>query len=474
MRALRLLAFVVLLIAGHASANSPTTHFSAPSLATAVELRDALAAGSGAFAIVESLTTEIGPRLAGTEADGRAVEWAKARFGALGFDRVILQPVTIPVWQRRHERAALLAPYAQPLHLTTLGGSVGTGGEIEGEIVAFETLDALRAAPAGSLSGKIAFINARMQRFRDGRGYGPVVAARSDGASIASVAGAKALLIRSIGTDSRRFPHTGVMRYAEGTTPIAAAALSNPDADQLERLLALGKPVRVALDIDAGTDGVYTSFNVIGELVGRERPDEIVVIGAHLDSWDLGTGAVDDGAGIGITMAAGAKIAALPTRAKRSIRVVAFASEENGLLGARAYAEANRIDQHIIGAESDFGAGRIYALRAGVDPSHRAALDPIAAVLAPLGIALESSGGGAGPDIIPLTAKGMPWAQLAQDGTDYFDLHHTADDTLDKIDPLALDQQAAAYAVFAWLVAEMDGDFGRLPPTAPAAQRLRR
>jgi carboxypeptidase Q len=439
----------------------------------AAQLRDELHAGSGAFAIVESLTTEIGPRLAGTDADARAVSWAKAYFERLGYDRVWLEPVSFPVWRRGAERAEVLPPFAQPLAITALGGSIGSNGPLQAEIVEIEDYDALVALPPGSLDGKIAYVGYRMERERDGSGYGPAVRARSQGPSEAARRGAVALLIRSIGTDSHRFPHTGNMRYADDAARIPAAALSNPDADQLSRLLTRGEPVRVRLDIDVGFDGEYTSHNVIGEITGREAPDEIVVIGAHLDSWDLGTGAIDDGAGIGITMAAGAAIAALDERPRRSIRVIAFANEEQGLIGARAYAQDNAesMPRHVIGAESDFGAGRIHALRAGVSDASWPVIERIATLLAPLGIEAERDVGGPGPDIVPLHQAGMPWAQLAQDGTDYFDLHHTADDTLDKIDPLALDQQAAAYAAFAWLMAESSGDFR--PPVASDASGAR-
>jgi carboxypeptidase Q len=432
---------------------------------TAEQLRDQLHAGSGAFAIVESLTTEIGPRLAGTEADARAVAWAKATFERLGYDRVWLEPVTFPVWRRGSERAEVLPPFAQPLEITALGGSSGSNGPVEAEIVEIEDYDALLALAPGSLDGKIAYVGYRMERERDGSGYGPAVRARSMGASAAASRGAVALMIRSIGTSSHRFAHTGNMRYADDVPRIPAVALSSPDADQLSRLLTRGVPVRVRLDVDAGFDGEYTSHNVIGEITGREAPDDVVVIGAHLDSWDLGTGAIDDGAGIGITMAAGAAVAALDKRPRRSIRVIAFANEEQGLIGARAYARdnADAMPRHVIGAESDFGAGRIYALRAGVSDAAWPAIERIATVLAPLDIELQRGVGGPGPDIIPLHEAGMPWAQLAQDGTDYFDLHHTADDTLDKIDPLALDQQAAAYAAFAWLMAESSGDFRPRP-----------
>lgn len=442
------------------------TAFSQSDLDTAAYLRDLAAGGSRAYDLVESLTTEVGPRPAGSAADPRAVAWAQARFQALGFDRVWIEPVRSPGWQRVHEEAQVLSPWPQPLQVTALGGSIGTPeGGLDAEVVEFADLEALEAAPAGSLAGRIAYIANRMQRSRDGHGYGAAVAARSDGASEAARKGAVAVLIRSIGTDHDRLPHTGVMRYAEGDDApprIPAAALSNPDADLLSAMLRRGRPVRVHLDIQTRFPGEQTSYNVIGEITGRTHPEQVVLIGGHLDSWDLGTGAIDDGAGVAITMAAGALIGDLPTRPERSIRVVAFANEERGLFGGRAYAEAHAAEagRHVLGAESDFGAGRIYALRSNAPATAAAELEQIASVLAPLGIELERTGGGPGPDIGPMVQRGMAWAQLAQDGTDYFDWHHTANDTLDKIDPRALDQQVAAYAVLAWLAAQSDSGFG--------------
>lgn len=445
-----------------------TTGLDAGDIVAAEGLRERAMRGSEAWNVVESLTTEVGPRLAGTPADARAVEWAKAKMQAMGFDKVYLEPVTFPVWLRHHERAEVLAPYPQPLVVTALGGSVGTGDTpVEAEVVAFASLDALKAAPEGSLEGKIAVITNRMVRFKDGRGYGPAVGARSQGAVEAARKGAVAVLIRSIGTSSDRFAHTGTMRYAADVPRIPAAALSNPDADLIEHMVARGKPVRLRLDIAAETVADYTSHNVIGEIRGRELPGEVVTIGGHLDSWDLGTGAIDDGAGIGITFAAGALIGQLERAPRRTVRVIAYANEEQGLYGGKAYAEARaaagEIAAHQLGAESDFGAGRVYALRAGVDPVAWPVIAKIGEVLAPLGIATESTGGSPGPDVGPIVAKGAPWAQLAQDGIDYFDYHHTANDTLDKIDPRALDQQVAAYAVLAYLAAETDIDFGTLP-----------
>ena len=422
-----------------------------------------------AYGIVESLTTEIGPRMAGTPAYERAVAWAQAQFKALGYDRVYLEPVSFKTWERRHESGEVLGPYPQKLALTALGGTVGSNGPIDAEVVEFATIDELKAAPAGSLEGKIAYVSNRMERFRDGAGYSPAVKARK-GASDAAAKGAVAYLIRSIGTDHDRMPHTGNQSYEKDVVKkIPAAALANPDADQLSRMLKRGVPVRVRLDLDVGpVERETTSYNVIGEITGRGKlRNEVVVIGGHLDSWDLGTGAIDDGAGVAITMAAGARIGRLRQAPRRTIRVIAFCNEEQGLYGGKAYAKdhAAELDLQQLGAESDFGAGRIYGFSAAAAPEAEPVLARIASYLAPLGIEREPmEKGGPGPDIGPFAKVGMPWAQLAQDGTDYFDYHHTANDTLDKVESAALDQQVAAYAVMAYVAAETTIDFGRSPP----------
>jgi hypothetical protein len=466
-RSILALACLFAFAAGAAHADpavSAAAALDASTLAAAQRLVAAAERDTGAYAIVESLTTEVGPRMAGSPAFDRAVAWAQAKFKALGYDRVYLEPVSFPQWERRHESAEVLAPYPQRLVLTTLGGSIGTGGKpLEAEVVEFATLEALKAAPDGSLAGKIAYVSNRMARFKDGHGYGPAVAARS-GAGVASGKGAVGYLVRSIGTDHDRMPHTGMQRYPEGATPVPAAALANPDADLLSNMLRRGHPVRVRLDIDAGFSGkTVTAYNVIGEIRGRKAPNEVVVIGGHLDSWDLGTGAIDDGAGVAITMAAGALVGKLDTRPRRTIRVIAFANEEQGLHGGRAYAEAHQgeLDAQQLGAESDFGGGRVYRFSASVAPAARPVVDQIGALLAPLGIAYAVDAGGPGPDIGPFAKAGMPWAQLAQHGSDYFDYHHTANDTLDKVEAKALDQQAAAYAAMAYAAANSPVDFGR-------------
>ena len=463
-----------------AQAPVPPSPFPEPVLATATQLRDHALTGSGAYAIVESLTTEVGARMAGTEADARAVRWAEARFKALGFDRVTLQPVVFPLWRRGTESAEVLAPAPQKLSLLALGFSSGTPkGGVEAEVVRFATLAELQSAAESSVRGKIVFVSQTMERRRDGGGYGKIVAVRSQSAELAGRKGALAVLIRSIGTDHDRFPHTGggvwmgqialdpelqkrARKLSDGSlvvdTRVPAAALSNPDADQLDRLVALGQPVKLRLVLDVGLVGEARSYNVIGDLIGREKPDEFVVIGGHLDSWDPGTGAIDDGAGVAITMAAGAAIAKLPERPRRSVRVIAWANEEQGLYGAQAYAKAHpdAATTHVAAAESDFGAGRIYRFDSGVNAAALPYADAIGSVLYPLDIERGGNVARGGPDVGPLQKLGVPVFSLGQDGSDYFDYHHTANDTLDKIDPAALDQNVAAYAAFAYLAAESE------------------
>ncbi len=462
MRTTLLAATLALLIAAPLQAAQPT-RIDAKALAQAANLRDAVLQDTTAWQVTESLTTEIGPRLAGSEADARAVEWARAKFKALGYDKVWTEPVTFPKWVRRSEAAQVLGAHAQPLRVAALGGSAG--GTVEAEVVRFADLAALEAVPDGSLAGRIAFVDYQMQRRQDGGDYRNGGGIRGRGPSLAIRKGAAGFLMRSAGTDTSRAPHTGNTRYEPGLTPIPAAALSTIDAAQLARLVALG-PTRVRLALDCGWDGEYTSQNVIGEITGSRRPQEVVLIGGHLDSWDYGTGAIDDAAGIGITMAVGALLK--PMRPARTIRVVAFANEEQGLWGGRAYADkhAGDVANHVIAMESDFGAGRIYGFDASARDLQPAALAQIQQVLAPLGIEWMPGKGDPESDIGPMTQRGMAWAWLGHDGSGYFDLHHNAEDTLDKIDPKDLAQNTAAYAVFTWLAAQAEGDFGSTPAAA--------
>ncbi len=437
---------------------------SADDIAIAQQLRDEALKSSKGYSIVESLTTEVGPRMAGTAGDAAAVVWGEAKLKELGFDKVWKEPVTFKTWKRGIETAEVVAPFPQPLVITALGFSIGTAPEgLSAEIKAYDTLDDLKKAPENDAKGKIVFIKYRMKKARDGSGYGPAVAARGSGAVEAAKKGAVGILIRSIGTDSHRMAHTGMMRYSAEVQKIPAAALSAPDADLLENMLNRDKPVTVKMTLGAYDGPEYTSYNVIGEITGSEKPEEYVLIGGHLDSWDLGTGALDDGAGIAITAAAAELISRLPERPKRSIRVVMFANEEQGLVGARAYAEAHKDELHniITAAESDFGAGPIWRIDSRVKPEALPVAKKIAELLKPLGIKYGNNRAGGGPDLIPLRQKGISVFSLRQDGTDYFDFHHTPDDTLDKINKEHLDQNTAAYVVFAYLAAQMEGDFGQ-------------
>ncbi len=458
---MRLLSLLIALaLSTQLSAAERETRIPESALKAATVLREQALADRTGWDTVESLTTEIGPRLAGSEADARAVEWAKAKFKQLGYDKVWVEPVTFPKWVRHSEHGEVLGAHAQPLVLTALGSS--PGGTVEAEVVRFADLAALEAAPAGSLAGKIAFVDFQMQRRRDGGDYRFGGGIRGRGPSVASSKGALAFVMRSAGTDKHRVAHTGMTRFAAGVKPIPSAALSIPDADQLARLAALG-PTRIRVALDCGFDGEYTSHNVIGEITGSRHPEEVVLIGGHLDSWDHGTGAIDDAAGVAISMATGALLK--PLKPARTIRVVAFANEEQGLWGGRAYADkyAGEVTRHVIAAESDFGAGRIYGFDSSARDTQPEALKQIMQALAPLGIEWLPKQGDPESDIGPLTQRGMAWAWLGHDGTHYFDLHHNADDTLDKIDQKDLAQNVAAYAVFTYLAAEAEGGFGSAP-----------
>ncbi|WP_068545570.1 M20/M25/M40 family metallo-hydrolase [Thalassotalea crassostreae] len=409
-----------------------------------------------AWDIVESLTTEVGPRMPGTPGDEAGVAWAVAKFNAMGFDKVWTEPATFPKWIRYSESASVVSPSPQKLHITALGGSISTPKDgVEAEVIEFETLADLENAPEDAAKGKIVFINYRMDRHRDGNGYGPAVKARSGGAVAAAKKGAVGYVMRSVSTAHHRFAHTGGSHYKEGVTKIVSSAISNADADQLQRLIALGKPVTININVQAKSMGEGTSYNVIGEITGQEFPEEYVLIGGHLDSWDLGTGALDDGAGVAITMAA-AKFATAQEKPKRSVRVVLFAAEEFGLWGAKAYAKAHEseLSNIVAAAESDFGADKIWGIESNVDDNSLPVIKEIAQMLESLNVEyIETNAAGGGPDLVPLRPFKVPSFRLAQDGTDYFNYHHTADDTLDKIDPVKLRQNAAVYAVFTYMAA---------------------
>lgn len=416
------------------------------------------------YQLVESLTTEVGSRMMGTPGDQRAVKWAQAKMKSLGFDKVWTEQVVRQDWSRGDIEAKILAPFPHKVAVLSLGGSVGTSANgITAKVVHFKTLDALKAAAPGSLKGKMAFVSYQMKRHIDGEGYSPAVQTRVFGAAIAAEKGAVALVMRSVGTDNNRTPHTGSMYYTDGVKKIPAVALSNPDADLLVNQFKRGQDVSFYLRSSASIkSGQVTSANVIGEMTGSELPDEIIAIGAHLDSWDVGTGAIDDGLGIGMTLAAAYHIAQLPERPKRTIRVILFAAEEIGMLGAKKYMELHKdkIDTHMFGAEWDFGTGRIYKMKPGVGPSALNAVREFANYLAPMGISLAPENDAiAESDMGKLSEAGMPSMLFLPDGNAYFDYHHTENDTFDKVEPEALKHNTAVYTLFAYYAAQSDTDF---------------
>lgn len=442
-----------------------------PSDPTVTKLREQALASDLAWQLVSSLSTEVGPRSAGSDGDRRAVAWALAAMQRLGLDNVHSEPVVVPHWVRGEETGEILSPFPQEVLLTALGGSVGTPEEgITGEVVGFPTLEALQAATDEQVRGRIVFIDRRMERTRDERGYAQAVGIRRDGPATGGRKGALAVLIRSVATGNHRFPHTGTTRYADAPR-VPAAALAVPDADVLASQLASGQPVRFRLRLTSRALGDAPSANVIGEVRGTTRPDEVVLLGAHLDSWDLGTGAIDDGAGCAIVMATAKLIAGLPRRPARTLRIVLFANEEFGLSGANAYAEAHaaELPRHVLALEADLGAAKVWGMRANASPEGRAFLREVARDLEPLGVEWLDVPAFGGADLSVLEPAHVPFADLALDASTYFDYHHTADDTADKIDPAALAQVVAAYAVVGWRVADSDVALG--PAPEPPARR---
>ncbi len=411
-----------------------------------------------AWDIVADLTTQVGQRLAGTEAEARARDWAKERLVALGFSNVAVEPFTMRGYVRGEDRASLIAPYPQKLAITALGYSGATPAKgIEGELVYFPTLDALKAAPAGALKGRIAYIDHAMKANQDGSGYGPYGNVRRQGPAIAAAKGAMATIIRSVGTDSHRNPHAGATSWPEDVKPIPAGAISNPDADQIARIAATGKPMRVALTLTGVTKDKLPSGNVIADLPGRDPSLPIILVGCHLDSWDLGTGAIDDASGCAIVTAAALRAQA-GGKTLRTIRVLWAGSEELGGYGGEAYAQKHADEPHALGMESDFGADRIWAVKMKLGPEGDTLSDKIVMALGPMGIVHAKGEPYAGTDVEPMVDRQkLAVIGLQQDGTRYFDLHHTPDDTLDKVDPAQLEQNVAAWTAVLAIVANEPG-----------------
>jgi len=421
----------------------------------AAALRDqALTGDTVAWDLVEGLTTEVGPRPAASEAEARARDWSAAKLKALGFANVRIETYTMPAWVRGEEKASVIAPFVQPLVVAALGNSGATPEDgITAEIVFFPTFADLQKAPAGSLKGKIAFVTHAMKPTQDGSGYGAFGLARFQGPGVAAEKGALAILIKSIGTDNHRMPHTGTIGWPKGVTPIPAGALSVPDADNLERMVKRGKPVSIHLILTPKRLENQPGGNVIAEVPGSDPKAGIILLAAHLDSWDLGTGAIDDGAGVAIISAAAQRFLGTE-KPRHTIRLLLAGAEEVGGNGSDAYHAAHKGEKHALVMESDFGADRIWRIDTKGYEKDQATRTALAAALAPLGVVPGSNPASGGADVEKFVEDGVPVIDLQQDGTRYFDLHHTADDTLDKIDLAQLRQNVASWVAVLGVVAD--------------------
>jgi hypothetical protein len=444
-----------------------TPAFADPLRAGAEAVRDRALKDTTAYDYVESVSVEVGPRLAGSEAAARARDWAVARLTQLGFSNVHVEPFPITAWLRGPEAAEIVAPHPQKLAIIGLGGSVPTPPDgVEGEIALFHTYADLLAAPPSSLAGKIAVVTQPMIRAQDGSGYGALNAARRQGPSEAARRGAIAYLVRSLATGVSREPHTGAMNYAADAPKIPAAALSVIDAMLIDRLAERGQPVRIRLKL-ASTTQPATAWTVAGEIPGTEHPEQIVQVGGHLDSWDPGTGSIDDGAGMAIAVAA-AKLAGTPTPPKRTIRVALFGSEEMDF-ARPAFAAAHLVEapRMVVIGESDVGADAAWKVQIPAGALKTPQMLAYAATIAPLAVYVSPvPSSGSGDDVANLIKAGVPAVDVSQDASRYFDWHHSSEDTLDKVDRTQLNQAVATWAAFVYIVANSDIDFRALAAAA--------
>jgi len=423
-------------------------------------------ASDGAYRMLAYLTDRIGPRLSGSENLEKAVRWTQEEMRRDGIDRVWSEKVMVPHWVRGVEHGKILAPTEHPMIVMALGMSDPTPPEgITAEVVEVASLEEVKAL-GDRAKGKIVLYNKKI--FPNGgsdRGYGAGVGLRYSGASEAARVGAVGMLIRSLATADLRTPHTGAMAYKDDAPRIPAAAVTPEDAELIHRFLAAGEKVRVTFTLGCKNLPDAPSANVLAEIRGGEKPEEVVVIGGHLDSWDVGQGAQDDGAGCTISMEAIRLIKASGRRPKRTIRAVLFTNEENGLRGGKAYAEthAAELSGHVAAIESDSGGARPLGFGVSAGPEALATVTRLAKPLAAFA-ADETTEGGGGADISPMADHGVPQLSLRQDSTHYFDIHHTMADTLDKVDPHDLAMNATAMAVMAWSLAELDPPLARYSP----------
>ena len=391
-----------------------------------------------------------GHRLSGSPSLNDAIQWAVAQMKKDGLENVHTEPVKVPYWVRGHESAEITSPRSRALTMLGLGNSIGTPPEgIEAEVLVVRSFEALDA-DAPRVRGRVVLFNASFTT------YGETVQFRVNGPSRAAALGAVAALVRSVGPPGLRLPHTGALHYNEGVPQIPAAAISSEDADLLQRMQDRGATTRVRLRMEAKFLPDVDSFNVIGELRGREHPDDVVVVGGHLDSWDVGTGSTDDGGGCVVTWEALRLMKKLNLRPRRTVRVVLWTNEENGTRGATAYRDRykDQLSQHVLMLESDNGVLHPSGFGFTGSDSARTRIKEIATLLR--GIQIDRIGqGGEGADIGPsVQAASIPSMSLEGDGN-YFLIHHTPADTIDKIEPMDMSRASAAIAVIAYVVAEM-------------------
>ena len=405
------------------------------------------------------LTDTIGNRLSGTPALDQAIAWAVTEMKRDGLENVRTERVMVPRWVRGRESADIVQPAHHSMAMLGLGNSIGTpAGGIEADVLVVRSFEELDSKPAAA-RGRIVCFNAPFTN------YGETVRFRSAGASRAASFGAVAVLVRSIGVDGLRLPHTGALQYSGDAPKIPAAAIASEDADRLQRMADRGGRTVVHLEMEAHFDPDVESANVIGEIRGREKPDEVVVVSGHLDSWDVGAGATDDGGGCIVTWEALRLMKMLNLRPRRTVRVVLWTNEENGGRGGLAYRDHHRAElaNHVLMLESDSGVFRPLGFGFSGSDAARETVRAIATLLGGIGASQISNGGG-GADIGPSVQDAhIPAMSLDVDGTKYFLIHHTQADTVDKIDPVEMAKCAAAVAVMAYVIADLPGRLGQEP-----------
>ncbi|MFV0390104.1 MAG: M28 family peptidase [Pyrinomonadaceae bacterium] len=446
---------------------TPTPEFySNETLRNLKSLQAEALASNYSYEMTSYMTDNIGPRLSGSPQAARAVEWVADEMRKLGL-KVTLQPVMVPHWVRGEEIGELTEfsgmakGTTQKVVLTALGGSVSTGEKgIEAEVIVVRNYDELRALGRKNVEGKIVLYNVKFDKQRAdagnaGSSYGEVVQYRSTGASEAAKLGAVASLVRSAGGSQNRLAHTGIMHYDEGVAKIPSAAVPYEDAELIDNLVKDGK-VKMKLILTPQTLPDVKSYNVLADLPGTEKPDEIVVVGGHLDSWDLGTGAIDDAVGVASAMQVPYLLKKMNIKPKRTIRVVAFMTEEFGLYGGKVYADEANIEKHFAAIEADLGASHPIGFIFAGSPDARPFIQPLARILSSQNSGIIEYRASASSDISELTAKGVPSFGPWFDTRTYFNYHHNAADTLDKVVPVELRENGALMAVLAYGLANLE------------------